>query len=34
MKAARLYQILGIRHGKSSLILRMLKKVDTPLTGA
>ena len=30
----KLYKIPGIRHSKSSFILRTLKKVDTPLTGA
>jgi Lrp/AsnC family leucine-responsive transcriptional regulator len=30
----RLYKIPGIRHSKSSFILRTLKKVDTPLTSA
>lgn len=29
----RLYKIPGIRHSKSSFVLRTLKKVDTPLTG-
>ena len=28
----RLYKIPGIRHSKSSFVLRTLKKVDTPLT--
>jgi len=28
----RLYEIPGIRHSKSSFVLRTLKKVDTPLT--
>lgn len=28
----QLYQIPGIRHSKSSFVLRTLKKVDTPLT--
>jgi Lrp/AsnC family leucine-responsive transcriptional regulator len=34
MLRERLYKIPGIRHSKSSFILRTLKKVDTPLTGA
>ena len=29
----RLYKIPGIRHSKSSFVLRTLKKEDTPLTG-
>lgn len=29
----QLYKIPGIRHSKSSLVLRTLKKSDTPLTG-
>lgn len=29
----KLYQIPGIRHSKSSFVLRTLKKKDTPLTG-
>lgn len=29
----RLYKIPGIRHSKSSFVLRTLKKVDTPLLG-
>jgi Lrp/AsnC family leucine-responsive transcriptional regulator len=29
----RLYKIPGIRHSKSSFVLRTLKKADTPLTG-
>jgi Lrp/AsnC family leucine-responsive transcriptional regulator len=29
----QLYQIPGIRHSKSSFVLRTLKKADTPLTG-
>lgn len=29
----KLYKIPGIRHSKSSFILRTLKKADTPLTG-
>lgn len=29
----RLYKIPGIRHSKSSFVLRTLKKSDTPLTG-
>jgi Lrp/AsnC family transcriptional regulator, leucine-responsive regulatory protein len=29
----QLYQIPGIRHSKSSFVLRTLKKKDTPLTG-
>jgi Lrp/AsnC family leucine-responsive transcriptional regulator len=29
----RLYKIPGIRHSKSSFVLRTLKKVDTPLPG-
>jgi len=29
----RLYKIPGIRHSKSSFVLRTLKKVDTPLIG-
>jgi hypothetical protein len=28
----RIYNIPGIRHSKSSFVLRTLKKVDTPLT--
>jgi Lrp/AsnC family leucine-responsive transcriptional regulator len=34
MLRERLYKIPGIRHSKSSFILRTLKKVDTPLTGS
>jgi Lrp/AsnC family leucine-responsive transcriptional regulator len=33
MLREHLYKIPGIRHSKSSFILRTLKRVDTPLTG-